>query len=48
MRWLHAIGAEWLETPTYTLQWKIPDGSTASVKDVFAELPVTITDNTQS
>ena len=46
MRWLHAIGAEWLETSARQLQWRIDSGDANSVKDVFAELPVSITDET--
>lgn len=43
MRWLHAIGAQWIDSPTYQLQWQIPPESANSVSDVFAELPVTLT-----
>lgn len=46
MRWLYAVGAEWLETSSYQLQWRISDTDADSVREVFAELPVTIIDNT--
>lgn len=46
MRWLYAVGAEWLETSSYQLQWRISDTDADSVREVFAELPVTIINNT--
>ena len=46
MRWLYAVGAEWLETSSYQLQWRISDTDADSVREVFDELPVTIIDNT--
>ncbi len=46
MRWLYAVGAEWLETSSYQLQWRISDADAESVQEVFDELPVTIIDNT--
>jgi hypothetical protein len=46
MRWLYAVGAEWLETSSYQLQWRISDTDANSVREVFDELPVTIIDNT--
>jgi hypothetical protein len=46
MRWLYAVGAEWLETSSYQLQWRISDTDSDSVREVFDELPVTIIDNT--
>ena len=48
MRWLHAIGAQWIDSPTYQLQWQIPPESADSVSDIFAELPVALTDKTAS
>lgn len=44
MRWLHAIGAEWLETSSRQLQWRIGSEDADSVREVFSELPVSITD----
>ncbi|MDL0127916.1 hypothetical protein [Halobacterium salinarum] len=46
MRWLYAVGAEWLDTSSYQLQWKITGADADSVQEVFDELPVTIIDNT--
>jgi len=46
MRWLYAVGAEWLETSSYQLQWRISDADAESVQEVFDELPVTILNNT--
>jgi len=46
MRWLYAVGAEWLETSSYQLQWRVSDADAESVREVFNELPVTIIDNT--
>lgn len=45
MRWLHAIGAEWLETSSRQLQWRIDGADATSVREVFSELPVAVTDN---
>jgi len=45
MRWLYAVGAEWLETSSYQLQWRISATDADSVREVFDELPVTIIDN---
>lgn len=46
MRWLHAIGAEWLETSKNQLQWQIRSEESDSVVDLFEPLPVTLTDKT--
>jgi len=46
MRWLHAIGAEWLDTSSRQLQWRIDSADMPSVREVFSELPVTVTDET--
>lgn len=46
MRWLYAVGAEWLDTSSYQLQWKISGADADSVQEVFDELPVSIIDNT--
>jgi hypothetical protein len=46
MRWLYAVGAEWLETSSYQLQWRIPDTDADSIREVFSELPVSIINNT--
>ncbi|MBX0297533.1 hypothetical protein [Haloarcula nitratireducens] len=46
MRWLYAVGAEWLETSSQMLQWRIRAESAESVKNIFAQLPVSITNNT--
>ncbi|MCU4800240.1 hypothetical protein OB920_07645 [Halobacteria archaeon HArc-gm2] len=46
MRWLYAVGAEWLETSSYQLQWRISNTDAESVREVFDELPVNIIDNT--
>jgi hypothetical protein len=46
MRWLHAIGAEWLETSKNQLQWRIRSEESDSVVDLFEPLPVTLTDKT--
>lgn len=45
MRWLHAIGAQWIDSPTHQLQWRISPDSVDSVVDVFEKLPVTVTNN---
>lgn len=45
-RWLHAIGAEWLETSKNQLQWKIRREEADSVVRVFEPLPVSLTDKT--
>lgn len=47
-RWLHAIGAEWLETAKNQLQWQIRSGEADSVARVFNALPVNVTNNTTS
>ncbi|QZA89543.1 hypothetical protein K0C01_05275 [Salinarchaeum sp. IM2453] len=47
MRWLHAIGAEWLETSKNQLQWRIQNEETESVVDIFESLPITITNKTK-
>lgn len=46
MRWLHAIGADWLETSKNQLQWKIRSEEAYSVVRIFEPLPVSLTDNT--
>jgi hypothetical protein len=48
MRWLHAIGAEWLETSKNQLQWQIRSEESDSVVDLFEPLPVTVTDKTSA
>lgn len=48
MRWLHAIGAEWLETSKNQLQWQIRSEESDSVVDLFEPLPVTATDKTSA
>lgn len=45
VRWLHAIGGEFRETPNYDLQWLIPDSAADSLTNVFEPLPVSITTN---
>lgn len=46
VRWLHAIGGEFRETPSRDLQWLTPDTAADSVADAFEPLPVTITTTT--
>jgi hypothetical protein len=46
MRWLHAIGAEWLETSKNQLQWQIRSEEADSVVRVFEPLPVSLADKT--
>lgn len=45
VRWLHAIGGEFRETPKDDLQWLIPDTAADSLTNVFEPLPVSITTN---
>lgn len=46
MRWLHSIGAKWIETPRNRLQWRISSQDVQSVKSVFTALPIEMRDNT--
>jgi len=46
IRWLHAIGAEWLETSKNQLQWQIRRNEADSVVRVFEPLPVSLADKT--
>jgi hypothetical protein len=46
IRWLHAIGAEWLTPRNNRIQWQFPTAEIESVKDVFGKLPIAIVDNT--
>lgn len=45
-RWLHAIGAEWLETSKNKLQWKIEAEDADSVVRVFEALPISVQNKT--
>lgn len=46
IRWLHAIGGRWIDSPTGQLQWQIPPEAAESVVDVFEPLPVSIPETT--
>lgn len=45
MRWLHAIGAQWLETPENRLQWQIGVETQDTVQELFDELPIKLRDS---